>query len=206
MLEFRSVGKAFGARWVLRHLDLFVGGGETVAIVGPNGSGKTTLLRIAATMSRPTEGELLFQGHDAVRHPERTRSEIGVVLHDPPVYDELTAAEHLAWWARVRGEPESATGLADAFGLATASRPARTLSRGQRQRLALAMATLGAPRLLVLDEPFTALDAAGHRTLERVLRQRSESAATLLSLHDRALAHRIADRVLKLRDGRLVPA
>ncbi len=201
-----GVGKAFGPRWVLRGVDLEVGSGETVALVGPNGSGKTTLLRIASSLSRPTEGTVEVGGHDALRHPEVARADMGVLLQTPPLYDDMTPADHVSWWSRLHGVAPDAHAILAGVGLAGNVQHARTLSRGQRQRLALALATTGDPRLLVLDEPFAAMDDGGFQILKGLLKRRRRRSATLLSLHDRELANDVADRVLALCSGRLVDA
>ena len=203
-LRLRGVAKRYGARSILRGLDLDVADGETVAVLGPNGAGKSTLLRIAAGVSRPDAGTVEVAGHDARREPLATRRACSFLSQEAPLYDELTPAEHVAWWARLHGREASAAAADQALlaaGLARLAHHAvRTLSRGERQRLALALALLPQPRLLVLDEPFTALDAVGHAWLESILAARKASGrgATLLSLHDEAAAARVAGRVVRL--------
>ena len=195
--------KRFGRRELWAPLELSVETGETIAILGANGSGKSTLLRIAATVSRPSAGTVVVDGLDALRRPEEARRRIGHQPQDAPLYAELTPHEHLRWWARLHGTAAEADALVVTWGLETvAHKPSATLSRGQRQRVALALATLHNPALLLLDEPFTALDDAGRASLEAALAQRRGKTATLIALHDEAEARRLADRVLRLgRDG-----
>jgi heme ABC exporter ATP-binding subunit CcmA len=201
-LRLRGVTKRYGARAVLRGLDLDVAGGETVVVLGPNGAGKSTLLRIAAGLARPDAGTVELAGHDARKDPLAVRKACSFLSQDAPLYDELTPAEHVAWWARLHGRDASEAAANRALlesGLARlAHHPVRTLSRGERQRLALALVLLPEPAVLVLDEPFTALDAVAHAWLESILVARQGTGATLLSLHDEAAAQRVAGRTLRL--------
>ena len=204
-LRLRGVTKRYGARWVLRGLDLDVAAGEAVAVLGPNGSGKSTLLRTAAGLARPDAGAVEVAGHDVRKDPLAARRACSFLSQDAPLYDELTPAEHVAWWARLHGRPadEATTNrtLVEAGLARLAHHPARTLSRGERQRLALTLALLPDPRVLVLDEPFTALDAVAQAWLESLLVARRGRGATLLSLHDEAAAVRVAQRTIRLGAG-----
>jgi heme ABC exporter ATP-binding subunit CcmA len=201
-LRLTGITKRYGARFVLRGLDLQVGAGETVAVLGPNGAGKSTLLRIAAGLARPDAGTVEVAGHDPRKDAQAVRKACSFLSQDAPLYDELTPAEHLSWWARLHGLGASVKTVNDtllAAGLARlAHHPVRTLSRGERQRLALSLVLLPDPAVLVLDEPFTALDAVAHAWLESILVARQGRAATLLSLHDEAAAARVAQRSIRL--------
>jgi ABC-2 type transport system ATP-binding protein len=203
-LRFRGVTKRYGARTVLRDLDLDVAAGETVAVLGPNGAGKSTLLRIAAGLARPDAGTVEVAGHDARKDPLAVRKACSFLSQDAPLYDELTPAEHVVWWSRLLGaehaRPDGATDqvLLQAGLSRLAHHAVRTLSRGERQRLALAMALLADPQVLILDEPFTALDSVAHAWLESILVARQGRGATLLSLHDEAAAARVTQRVVRL--------
>ncbi|MHB1260610.1 MAG: heme ABC exporter ATP-binding protein CcmA [Thermoplasmatota archaeon] len=201
-LRLRGITKRYGARVVLRSLDLDIAPGETVAVLGPNGAGKSTLLRIAAGLARPDAGSVEVAGHDVRKDPLATRKACSFLSQDAPLYDELTPAEHIAWWSRLHDGPASQATTDQALveaGLARlAHHPVRTLSRGERQRLALTLALLPDPALLILDEPFTALDTVAHAWLESLLVARRDRGATLLSLHDEAAAARVASRVVRL--------
>ena len=204
-LRMHGITKFLGGRKVLNGIDLDVAPGETVALLGANGAGKSTLLRIAATVSTPDAGSIHVTGLAVRDEPHKARAHVGFLAQDPGLYDELTPAEHLAFWAKLRGAPIDASASAAEAGLAAAAhRPCAMLSRGQRQRLALAVAALGAPPLLILDEPFTALDADGQRGLEALLGAGSAQ-ARLVALHDEAQARRLADRIVRLEHHRLVP-
>ncbi len=204
-LTLTGIAKSYGRRPVLRDVDLEVLSGETVAILGANGSGKSTLLRLAATIARPDAGTVLVGGANARTEPEAARRNLSVLLQDAPTYAELSPHEHLAWWSRLQGCTVGNAAVEVATleaGLArVAHRPAGTLSRGQRQRLGIAMALLPDRPLLLLDEPFAALDADGCKWLEARLEARR--GATLLALHDERDAGRLADRMLRISGGRL---
>lgn len=192
VLQLHGVTRHFGRRLVLKDIDLQIEKGERVALAGPNGSGKTTLLRIAAGTLRPTAGMVTTD-------PAR----IGYLPQDVPVYRELSAADHLRFVAKVRGIPwDDSHSIAQlsAAGLARmAHRPAGTLSRGQRQRLGIALAQIGDPDLLLLDEPWTALDAEGRDWLTDLLDH--TDAAVLAAVHDGTPFQ--PDRALLLDGGRL---
>jgi Cu-processing system ATP-binding protein len=207
-IRLDGVGKAFGLRRVLDHVDLEVSG-RTVAIVGANGAGKSTLLRVAAGLSRPTSGRAALFGHDTrAGDAELGRRHVSVLVQDAPVYAELTPAEHLRWWARVHRAAVSPDALeraaAEASLAPVAHAPAGSLSRGQRQRLALALAFLPAPRALILDEPFSALDADGRAWARARLEGfRGAGATVLLAVHEAAPVAGLADRTLTLSGGHL---
>ena len=197
-LFLEGVTKRLGGRVVLSIDELVVNPGQTFAVLGPNGSGKSTLLRIAAGATRPDSGRAGGVG----------RGGVSFLSQDAPLYAELTPFEHIAWWARLwrkpRDEPAVHAALAEAGLLTLAHRPANTLSRGERQRLALAMAFLPNAPLLVLDEPFTGLDTVAHAWLEsRLAAHKARGGATLLALHGEAAAARVADHVIHLVGGRM---
>ena len=174
-LHCESLGKRFGERWVFRGLNLQLRQGTVLMVRGANGSGKTTLIRLMAGLLAPTEGsiQLLQKGQPV---SDRTRW-LGWCATDGALYRELTAYEHLHWWATVRGltdelstAPESLMSHLARFELADwAHARVRTYSTGMRQRLRLAIATLGAPPLLLLDEPDAGVDTAGLTLIEQVL-------------------------------------
>jgi ABC-2 type transport system ATP-binding protein len=209
-LRLTGVAKRYGPRAVLREVALDVAPGETVAVLGPNGAGKSTLLRIAAGLARPDAGTVEVAGHDARKAPLAVRRACAFLHQDAPLYDELTPAEHVAWWSRLHRLPAADADVdrrLQEAGLARlAHHAAGTLSRGERQRLAVALALLPDPPVAVLDEPFAALDAVAHAWLESLLAARRGRGATLLSLHDEAAARRVADRAVRLSNGKLLAA
>ena len=209
-IQTRGLCKRFGPRLVLKAIDLEAAQGETIALMGANGSGKTTLLRCLAGLSRPTAGEVCWFGHPAAAHV-LARGLVGMVAHENALYPHLTAWENLIFAARMYGLPDPARRadeLLCRFGLsAQAHGPAVRLSRGMRQRLALARAVIHEPRILLLDEPFSGLDAAGSELLIDLLSDlRARERTVCLAAHDLQIAQRLAGRVLRLESGRLQPA
>jgi ABC-type multidrug transport system ATPase subunit len=179
VIRARGLEKRYGEKRVLRGLDLDVPAGAFTLVTGPNGSGKTTLLRLVAGLLAPSRGELEV----AV-----DRGRVGFLAHEPLVYRELTAIENLDLFGRLYRVPERRERigmLLERFGLwdARADRVA-TYSRGMQQRLALCRALLHDPELLLLDEPYNALDADGAELLDRELRTLASGRTFLVATHD----------------------
>ena len=194
----------FGSELALDAVDLALDQGERLAVLGDNGAGKTTLLRILATAARPTSGRLEIFGLDAARERKALRARIGFVAHAPGLYPALSAAENLEFFCSLRDvdrnrvpEVLSLIGLTD-----VGWRPAGLLSRGEQQRLAIGRAVLHSPRLLILDEPDASLDSGGPDLLAKIMQGRT----VVLATHDHALATRLCQRTLELRDGRSLTA
>ncbi|HSE93260.1 MAG TPA: heme ABC exporter ATP-binding protein CcmA [Methylomirabilota bacterium] len=201
--------KAFGGHFVLDDVALDVRPGEAVALLGPNGAGKTTLLRILATLARPTRGIARVAGHDCTREAERVRALVALVGHGTWVYDDLTALENLRFWATLGGQAADAdvlrTALASVDLERLADERARTFSLGMKRRLALARLVLTRPRVLLLDEPFAALDQAAGKWLEaRLTAFKAAGGAVLLTTHSFGRGLGVADRVAILAGGRVV--
>jgi ABC-type multidrug transport system ATPase subunit len=171
--------KRYGAKRVLRNLDLDVEQGGFVLVTGPNGSGKTTLLRLVAGLAAPTGGVLEVRAE---------RRDLGFLGHEPLVYRELTALENLDLYGRLYHVPERRERigmLLERFGLWEArSERVAAYSRGMQQRLALCRVFLHGPSLILLDEPFSGLDAEGAELLDRELAELRASATFLVSTHD----------------------
>jgi heme ABC exporter ATP-binding subunit CcmA len=204
-----GVARTFAAASVLAGVDLTVQAGDALALLGANGAGKTTLLRILALLLRPSAGRLRLFGVDAGAAPAALRRRIGYVGHESLCYPDLTAAENLAFYARLFEIPDAATRideLIDWAGLSAAERrPVRVYSRGMSQRLALARALLHRPDLLLLDEPFTGLDAGAVAALqESLVALRLAGHAVVLTTHELERAAPVATRVAVLHRGRIV--
>jgi heme ABC exporter ATP-binding subunit CcmA len=193
VITARAIGRRFGERRVLRALDFELPDGGFMTVTGPNGSGKTTLLRLCAGLARPSEGEL----HIAV-----ARERIGFLAHEPLVYRELTALENLELYGKLYRVPERRERigmLLERFGLWDARRErVAGYSRGMQQRLALCRVLLHEPELLILDEPYTALDVQGAELLEAQLAELHGSRTFLVSTHDSARIDRFATTRLAL--------
>jgi ABC-type multidrug transport system ATPase subunit len=208
--ELRGVGQRFGRNVVLRGMNLALGSGSIVGLVGANGAGKTTLFAILAGLLQPDAGERWLFGARADEVEIGLRGRMAYVAHATQLYPGLSGRENLRLYAdlrRVSGLQSRAEDevLAE-LGLSAEAqaRPVSTYSRGMAQRVALARALAGRPELLLLDEPFTALDAAGRGQLAEVLvKERGRGAAILLSSHDFEVLVQICDRVVVLERGNL---
>ena len=194
MIRAIGVGRRFRDKPVLRDVSFELGRGGFLVVTGPNGSGKTTLLRLCAGLAIPSGGTLEIE-------PER--GGIGFLGHEPLVYRDLTALENLELFGRLYRVPERRERigmLLERFGLwDSRGQRAAKLSRGQLQRLALCRSLLHKPELLILDEPFSGLDADGAELLDRELAGMRERRTILVSTH-------APDRVATLQSGRLALA
>ena len=205
-----KVSRAFADTVAVQDLSLSLTGGTVHALVGLNGAGKSTLMRLLVGLLRPGTGRAELWGVDAWQAPARIRAEIGYV-GSGRAYGELTVAEHLTWSARLHGCPRRESrrrsiSMIERLALTRwATKPARTLSSGNRQRLALAAALVHDPALLVLDEPTTALDPAGVIELRQLITQRAgDGTAVLVSSHHLDEVARLASVISVLHEGRIV--
>ena len=215
MLELRGIRKVFddpgGGHWLLADgLDLAVAPGQTVAVLGPSGSGKSTLLKMIAGLVAPDAGRVSFDGADLATVPPERRG-FALMFQDFALFPHLDVLDNVAFGLVEQGQPKAlarsnALQMLSVFGLVAHAR-ARvwTLSGGEQQRVALARALITAPRLLLLDEPFSALDAELRATLREEFAQRISAAgiATVLVTHDEAEARVMAQRGFRLVAGRL---
>ena len=207
MIKLHQLSKNYGLNPVLRGVDLHVQAGEFVALVGGNGAGKTTLLRIVATLLSPTSGQVVIGGWPLPQHSMRVRQHIGYVSHQSLLYDDLTAAENLAFFARLYSvDLAKINSVLKRVGLFARQRdPVRTFSRGMVQRLAIARATLHEPDVLLLDEPYTGLDQEAARLLDGLLEQEVKAGRTILMItHDLIHGLHLCDRIAILNRGKIV--
>jgi len=209
LLAARGLRRSFGRVRVLHDIDLTLVPGEALAVAGPNGAGKSTLLRLLAGLMRPTAGEVRVLGRALTGAAAEARRAIGLLSHQSLLYDDLTLAENLTFAARLYGLPrpaESARAALEEAGLgARAGDLPRRLSRGLLQRAAIARALLHRPRVLLLDEPFTALDAASADRLRETLRaRRADGLGLVIVTHHLAEVWDVATRVAVMVDGRWV--
>ncbi|MBB5867954.1 putative spermidine/putrescine transport system ATP-binding protein [Allocatelliglobosispora scoriae] len=209
-VEFRALRRTFGTTVALDGLDLTVEPGELMALLGPSGCGKTTALRMVAGFDHPDAGQVLVDGTDIVNVPANRR-DAGMVFQSYSLFPNLSARDNVAFGLRIRKVPSHARRtradeLLELVGLPTqGNRFPHQLSGGQQQRVALARALALRPRVLLLDEPLSALDAQVRLTLrEEISRLQKElGITTIFVTHDQEEALSIADRVAVLRDGRL---
>ena len=213
-IEVRNLRKAFGSFVALDNVSLDVPGGELVALLGPSGSGKTTLLRIIAGLEPADEGTILFHGEDATDQPVRER-QVGFVFQHYALFRHMSVFENVAFGLRVRPRAvrpseaeirETVMGLLHLVQLdVLADRRPSELSGGQRQRVALARALAVKPKVLLLDEPFGALDAKVRKELRRWLRRLHEEVhvTSVFVTHDQEEALEVSDRVVIMNEGRV---
>jgi len=200
--------KTYGYQWALRGIDLELRRGASLALFGPNGSGKTTLIKVLATLVRPTTGQVQIMGHDPRHEAQAARRALGVLGHEPWLYEELTVQENLYFYGRMYAVPQlrhRALQVLEQVAMdAYAQFPVRSLSHGMRQRVALARALLHRPPVLLLDEPETGLDEEALVLLDRALAlARAEGTAVLLATHDLARGLALTERALVLHRGRI---
>lgn len=203
---FEAVTKQFGPTFALDGVDLQMGPDDHVLLAGANGAGKSTLLRLLAGLTGPSTGQVRVDGEDPRVSPAM-RQQIGLLSHQILLYEDLTAAENLAFFARLYGVDIDVGGVLQEAGLgAQSQRPVGGFSRGMKQRLALARATLHSPQVLLLDEPFTGLDRRAADTLGQQLSRRAqvEGTVSVLITHNVPEAAQIVTRVVLLRRGRIV--
>jgi sulfate/thiosulfate transport system ATP-binding protein len=213
-IEVRNLRKAFGKTVVCDNLNLHVPAGELVALLGPSGSGKTTLLRIMAGLEVPDSGHVLFHGEDTTGADVRERN-VGFVFQHYALFNHMTIFENVAFGLRVK--PRALRPAQDVIidkvmkllklvqldGLA--DRYPHQLSGGQRQRIALARALAVEPQVLLLDEPFGALDAKVRKELRRWLRRLHDEVhvTSVFVTHDQEEAMEVADRIVVMNEGRI---
>ena len=188
-ITFERLSKRFGNRPVIANLSGALRPGQVLVVAGPNGSGKSTLLNILAGLLRPSRGEVIYRDADGALPRARWFEHIGMTAPDMAVYEELSARENLRFFARVRGlsKPEAAlTTLLEATGLPQReqNRPVGTYSSGMKQRVKLAQAVLHAPAVLLLDEPSSNLDAAGHAVVAGLVQDFRSRAAVAVATND----------------------
>jgi ABC-2 type transport system ATP-binding protein len=209
-LEVRGLTKRFD-RLAVDGLDLTIHAGEFYALVGPNGAGKTTTLRMVAGLLRPDAGAVSIFGIDALQNPVAAKQVMAWVSDEPMIYDKLTPLEYLEFVAGLWGIAPSvsepvAEGLLGSLGL-EAHRHERCegFSKGMRQKVALAGALVHDPRLIILDEPLTGLDAVSARHVKGLLSERVRAGCTvIMTTHILEVAERMADRIGVIASGRLV--
>jgi sulfate transport system ATP-binding protein len=213
-IEIRNLVKHFGTLAVCDHLNLDIPSGELVALLGPSGSGKTTLLRMIAGLEQPDSGAVLFHGEDATFADVRERN-VGFVFQHYALFGHMTIFENIAFGLRVRpratrpSEETIRTKVMDLLELVQldplAKRYPHQLSGGQRQRVALARALAVEPKVLLLDEPFGALDAKVRKELRRWLRRLHDEmhVTSVFVTHDQEEAMEVADRIVVMNEGRI---
>jgi ABC-2 type transport system ATP-binding protein len=210
-LALSGIAKGFGGTPVIAGLDLAVRPGELYALLGPNGAGKTTTLRMAVGLTAPDSGSIRIFGVDALAQPRRAKAITAWLPDEPLLYEKLTPLEYLAFVAGLWQVPPAeasaeAERLLKWLGLwEERDRRCEGFSRGMKQKVALAGGLIHKPRLLILDEPLTGLDAAMARAVKDMLQaQVRAGAAVIVTTHILEVAERIADRIGIIHGGRLL--
>lgn len=209
-LAIRGLGKAFD-RPVVTDFDLTVEAGQFYALLGPNGAGKTTILRTVAGLLAPDSGRVEIFGIDMARDPVEAKRQLAWVSDEPMVYDRLTPLEYLEfvaglWQVEAISAGQNAGELLDLLGLsAHANQFCGSFSKGMLQKVALAGALIHEPRLIILDEPLTGLDAGSARQVKDLLMNKvSQGVTVIMTTHILEVAERMAERIGVLAGGKLV--
>ncbi|WP_137895920.1 ABC transporter ATP-binding protein [Ramlibacter sp. 2FC] len=209
-LVLQDISKRFGASTVVEQVQLAVPAGSFVCLLGPSGCGKTTLLRMIAGLETPSQGLILLDGQDITALPTHQR-ELGMVFQSLALFPHLSVGENIAYPLRIRGRPraEQARRTEELLNLVHlpgyGDRPVAQLSGGQRQRVAIARALALSPRLFLLDEPLSALDAKLREAMQLELRQLQQrlGITTVVVTHDQREAMTMADLVVVMGEGRV---
>jgi ABC-2 type transport system ATP-binding protein len=209
-LQVRGLTKVFD-RPAVDHLDLTIQAGEFYALLGPNGAGKTTTLKMVTGLMKPDSGSISIFGIDTASEGTSARRITAWLSDEPMIYDKLTPVEYLEFVAGLWGRDDRAaaeliTELLDWLDLTEhADQRCESFSRGMRQKVALAGALVHEPKLIILDEPLTGLDAGTARQVKDVLRARVAAGATvIMTTHILEVAERMAERIGVLSGGRLI--
>ena len=210
MIQVEQLSKYYGARAAIRNLSFRIESGEVVGFLGLNGAGKTTTLRILGGALLPTSGTVKLDGQDLATAPRTIRGRIGFLPETPPLYEEMTVGEYLAFVARLRGLPAERTGARvveseERVGLRPLhDEPIATLSHGFRQRVGVAQALVHDPEVLLLDEPANGLDPVQNVEMRSLIRSLRGDHTVLVSSHILPEIAQTCDRLLVVRDGELV--
>jgi ABC-2 type transport system ATP-binding protein len=205
-IETCGLGKNYGPVRAVTDLDLVVEPGQVFAFLGPNGAGKTTTIRMLLALQRPASGTATVLGLDSARDSVEIHRRTGYLPGELALYPRMTGRQHIAWYARARGlrDLSLARALAERFDAAL-DRPARELSKGNRQKIGLVLAFMHQPELLVLDEPTSGLDPLMRSEFARLAREVTAEGRTVFwSSHELDEVQRLADRVAIIKQGRLI--
>ncbi len=209
MLEVSHISRSYGRFRAVDDVSFRIGQGEIVGLLGHNGAGKTTIMKMLSGYIETDDGSIRVDGIDMASDAKAIQRNLGYLPESPPVYPEMTVAEYLDYVGELKGLEGAAreaeirrcigvTDLADRF-----DQRIHTLSRGYRQRVGVAQALLGSPRLLILDEPTNGLDPAQTEQMRDVIRRVADEATVILSTHIMQEVEAVCDRVLLVHQGRL---
>ena len=205
-IQMTDLTKKYGEKTAVDHLNLTVQEGEMFSLLGVNGAGKTTTIRMLSCLSTPTSGEALVFGHDVTKEADTVKSLVGISTQDTAVAEKLTVEENLRFMAEIFGKKkEDADRVIQTFGLAEVrNKKAKTLSGGWKRRLSIAMAVIGDPKILFLDEPTLGLDVLARRELWKIIEEIKKNTTIILTTHYMEEAEALSDRIGIMINGRLV--
>lgn len=209
MIDVQQLTKLYGTFTAVDGISFSVAPGEVLGLVGPNGAGKTTTLRCLAGIIAPTTGRVLLAGHDLRTEPVPAKQALAFIPDEPHLFDHLTVEEHLRFVARVYGVPDVEERIGPVLEELELTEKRTSLpdelSRGMKQKLAIACGLLHAPQALVLDEPLTGLDPGGMRRMRATIAARARSGvAVVLSSHLLSLVEELCTKLFIIRKGRCV--
>ena len=205
-IEARSLSRSYGRVKAISNLGLTIAPGEKVVLIGPNGSGKTTLIKLLSTLIRPTSGTLKLFGKDTASHGAQLRRRVGVLLHEPLLYNRLTALENLQFYSKmfnVPNEDRRIWELAEEMEIGDLLRTrVDSLSHGQRKRVSILRALLHDPSILLLDEPDAGLDQTAVQGLVKLVSRNGRT--VVMSTHNLESGLSMAQRVIVLKKGKVI--
>lgn len=212
MLEIKKFSKSFGKMLAVDNLSFSVKPGEIVGLLGENGAGKTTTLRAISTMIKVSEGEILVNGLNVSKEPEKVRKEIGILFGgDVSLYDRLTARENIRYFGNLNGMTNEEAdkvidSLSEEFGMTEfIDKRAGKFSRGMKQKVSIARSIVHSPSVMLFDEPSTGLDVSAVRMVhEFILKCKAENKTILFSSHSMKEVEKLCDRVIIINHGKFV--
>ena len=210
MIEVKNLVKKYGNHTAVDHLNFTIEEGHVYGFLGPNRAGKSTTMNIMTGYLGATEGEVLINGHDILKEPEEAKKQIGYLPELPPLYMEMTVREYLEFVAELKGiaknkREESINEVEKMVKIwEVENRLIRNLSKGYRQRVGLAQAVLGFPKIIILDEPSVGLDPKQIIEIRELIRQLAKKHTVILSSHILAEVREVCDYILIISKGKLV--
>lgn len=210
MISVEALNRTYGSLHAVKNVSFTIGQGEIIGLLGPNGAGKTTIMKMMCGFLEPSSGTVTINGHSIAAQTKQAQSQIGYLPENLPVYPEMSVVAYLEYAAGLRGIAPAAIGgeikrVIEATDLQVkALDKISSLSRGLKQRVGVAQALLGSPKVLVLDEPTNGLDPTQTLQMRSLIRRLAEQATVILSTHILSEVEAVCDRVLMVKNGELV--